>query len=87
MAIALLEDTVDHFYKSCSEKLLEDLKRWILMTGDFLKRLFYLFQPTLKSLFHVVADGLVTLHSNGMGYTDDILQQVFGIDGKLNNIC
>lgn len=71
-------------HKYCTESLLKDLKRCLAALTDLVGNLVDLLQPTVSSLFEVVYDGLVALHNNGMGYTDEILQQVLGIDGKMH---
>lgn len=69
-------------HKYCTESLLKDIKRGIAVLTDLVGSVVNLLQPAVSSLFEVVSDGLVALHNNGMGYTDEILQQVLGIDGK-----
>lgn len=79
--VSLIEEIVMIIHKYCTERLFEDLKRGITVLLDLMGNLYGLIQPAVKSVFEVVADGLVVLHNNGMGYTDEILQQALGIDG------
>ena len=80
--VSLIEEIVIIIHKYCTERLFEDLKRGITVLFDLVGNLYGLIQPAVKSVLEVIADGLVALHNNGMGYTDEILQQVLGIDGK-----
>ena len=79
--VSLIEEIVIIIHKYCTERLFEDLKGGITVLFDLVGNLYGLIQPAVKSVFEVIADGLVALHNNGMGYTDEILQQVLGIDG------
>ena len=79
--VGLIEEIVMIVHKYCTERLFEDLKRGIAVLFELVGSLYGLIQPAVKSVFEVIADGLVALHNNGMGYTDEILQQVLGIDG------
>lgn len=80
--VHLMEEIVIRIHKYCTESLLKDIKRGIAVLTDLVGSVVNLLQPAVSSLFEVVSDGLVALHNNGMGYTDEILQQVLGIDGK-----
>ena len=80
--VNLLEETVATIYKYCAESLLEDIKRAIVVLTELVGRVAELFHPAVRSLLEVVTDCLVALHNNGMGYTDEFLQQVLGIDGN-----
>ena len=80
--VDLIEEIVVRIRKYCTESLLEDIKRLIAVLTDLIGSVVHLLQPAVSSLFEVVTDGLVALHNNGMGHTDEILQQVLGIDGK-----
>ena len=80
--VSLIEEIVIIIHKYCTERLFEDLKRGITVLFDLVGNLYGLIQPAVKSVLEVIADGLVALHNNGMGYTDEILQQVLGIHGK-----
>ena len=80
--VNLLEETVATIYKYWAESLLEDIKRAIVVLTELVGRVAELFHPAVRSLLEVVTDGLVALHNNGMGYTDEFLQQVLGIDGN-----
>ena len=80
--VNLLEEIVGTIYKYCTESLLKDIKRGIAVVTDLVGRVVDLLQPAVSSLFEVVSDGLIALHNNGMGYTDEFLQQVLGIDGN-----
>lgn len=80
--VDLMEEIVVRIHKYCTESLLKDIKRLIAVLTDLIGNVAHLLQPAVSSLFEVVTDGLVALHNNGMGYTDEILQQVLGIDGK-----
>ena len=80
--VDLMEEIVAGMHKYCTESLLKDIRRLIAVLGDFIASVVHLLQPAVSSYFEVVTDGLVALHNNGMGYTDEMLQQVLGIDGK-----
>lgn len=79
--VDFLEEIVLIIHKYCTERLLGDIKRVMTVLIDLVGSVFAMVQPAVKSMFEVVKDGLVALHNNGMGYTDEILQQVLGIDG------
>lgn len=80
--VYLMEEIVTGIHKYCTESLLKDIKRLIAVLTDLIGSIVHLLQPVISSYFEVVANGLITLHNNGMGYTDEFLQQVLGIDGK-----
>ena len=80
--VDLMEEIVAGIHKYCTESLLKDIKRVIAVLTDLIASVVHLLQPAVGSYFEVVTDSLVALHNNGMGYTDEILQQVLGIDGK-----
>lgn len=79
--VDFLEEIVLTIHKYCTERLLGDIKRVMTVLIDLVGSVFAMVQAAVKSMFEVVKDGLVALHNNGMGYTDEILQQVLGIDG------
>ena len=79
--VDFLEEIVLIIHKYCTERLLGDIKRVMTVLIDLVDSVFAMVQPAVRSMFEVVKDGLVALHNNGMGYTDEILQQVLGIDG------
>lgn len=83
--VYLMEEIVTGIHKYCTESLLKDINRIIAILTDLIESVVHLLQPTISSYFEVVANGLITLHNNGMGYTDEFLQQVLGIDGKKHN--
>lgn len=78
----LLEEIVVRIHKYCTENLLKDMKRCLAALAGLVGSIVDLVQPAVSSVFEVVTDSLVALHNNGMGYTDEILQQLLGIDGK-----
>ena len=80
--VDLMEEIVAAIHKYCTESLLKDMKRLIALLTDLIASAFNLLQPAVSSYFEVVTNALVALHNNGMAYTDEILQQVLGIDGK-----
>ena len=80
--VDLMQEIVAGIHKYCTESLLKDIKRVIAALTDLIASVVDLLQLAISSCFQVVADGLVAFHNNGMGYTDEILQQVLGIDGK-----
>lgn len=80
--VYLMEEIVTGIHKYCTESLLKDIKRLIAVLTDLIGSVVHLLQPIISSYFEMVANGLITLHNNGMGYTDEFLQQVLGIDGK-----
>ena len=80
--VDLIQEIVAGIHKYCTESLLKDIKRVIAVLTDLIASVVDLLQLAVSSYFQVVADGLVALHNNGMGYTDEILRQVLGIDGK-----
>lgn len=82
--VDLMEKIAIRIHKYCTESLLKDIKRCLAALTDLIGSVIDLLQPAVSSLFEVVTDGLVALHNNGMGYTDEILQQVLGIDGKMH---
>lgn len=77
-----MEEIVAGIHKYCTESLLKDIERIVAVLTDLIASVVHLLQPAVGSYFEVVTDSLVALHNNGMGYTDEILQQVLGIDGK-----
>lgn len=79
--VYLMEEIVTGIHKYCTESLLKDIKRLLAVLTDLIRSVVHLLQPVISSYFEVVANGLITLHNNGMGYTDEFLQQVLGIDG------
>lgn len=80
--IDLVEEIAVGLHKYCAERLLEDIKKgFTILTGLF-SSVFTLIQPAVGNVFKVITDGLIAFHNNGMGYTDEILQQLLGIDGK-----
>ena len=80
--VYLMEEIVTGIHKYCTESLLNDINRIIAILTDLIESVVHLLRPTISSYFEVVANGLITLHNNGMGYTDEFLQQVLGIDGN-----
>lgn len=80
--VDFLEVIVVRIHKYCTENLLKDMKRCLAALAGLVGSIVDLVQPAVSSVFEVVTDGLVALHNNGMGYTDEILQQLLGIDGK-----
>ena len=80
--VDLMEEIVVAIHKYCTESLLQDIKRLIAVLTDLIESAVHLVHPAVSSYFKVVTDRLVALHNSGMGYTDEILQQVLGIDGK-----
>lgn len=80
--IDLVEEIAVGLHKYCTERLLEDIKKgFTILTGLF-SSVFTLIQPAVGNVFKVITDALIAFHNNGMGYTDEILQQLLGIDGK-----
>jgi len=84
--VDMIEEIVLIIHKYCSERLLEDIKRGMTIFIDLARNVLALVQPAVKSLSEVITDGLVALHNNGMGYTDEILQQVLGIDALPDHV-
>jgi len=79
--VDLMEEIVAGIHKYCTESLLKDIERILAVLTDLIASVVHFLQPAVSSYFEVVTDSLVALHNNGMGYTDEILQQVLGIDG------
>lgn len=77
----LMEEIVAGIHKYCTESLLKDVTRVIAVLTDLIASVVHLLQPAVSSYFEVCTDGLVALHNNCMGYTDEILQQILGVDG------
>ena len=82
LIIDLMEEIALRIHKYCTERLFEDIKKGLAIITDLVVSAFALVQPAMRSVLEVIIDGLVAFHNNGMGYTDEILQQVLGIDGK-----
>ena len=80
--VDLMEEIVAGVHKYCTESLLNDIARVIAVLTDLIAGVVHLLQPAISSYFEVVTDGLVSLHNNCMSYTDEILRQILGIDGK-----
>lgn len=78
----LMEEIVAGIHKYCTESLLKVVTRVIAVLTDLIASVVHLLQPAVSSYFEVCTDGLVALHNNCMGYTDEILQQILGIDGE-----
>ena len=78
----LMEEIVAGVHKYCTESLLNDIARVIAVLTDLIASVVHLLQPAVSGYFEVVTDGLVALHNNCMSYTDEILKQILGIDGK-----
>ena len=81
--VGLMEEIVAGIHKYCTESLLKDITGAIAVLTDLIASVVHLLQPAVSSYFEVCTDGLVSLHNNCMGYTDEILQQILGIDGKI----
>lgn len=78
----LMEEIVVGIYKYCIESLLKDVIRVIVVFIDLIVSVVYLLQLVVSSYFEVCIDGLVVFYNNCMGYIDEILQQILGIDGE-----
>ncbi|XP_022798745.1 uncharacterized protein LOC111336844 [Stylophora pistillata] len=72
-------------FKNIVSQILEIFRTWmpsfVNILEDTVATIYkYCAERFLEDINRAIA-GLVTLHNNGMGYTDEFLQQVLGIDG------
>lgn len=73
-------------FKNIVSQILEIFRTWmpsfVNILEDTVATIYkYCAERFLEDINRAIA-GLVTLHNNGMGYTDEFLQQVLGIDGN-----
>ena len=80
--VDLVDEIAVGLHKYCTERLLEDIRKGFTILTGFFSSAFTLIQPAVGNVFKVITDALIAFHNNGMGYTDEILQQLLGIDGK-----
>ena len=83
LVMDLIGEIAVRVHKYCTERLLEDIKKGITTFTKLLSSLFsFKIQTAVRNVLQAITDGLIAFHNNGMGYTDEILHQLLGIDGK-----
>lgn len=80
-AADLIQELVLQIHKYCKERIFEDIQQEIARIIDLVYSLYALVHLALQKVFDGITDAGLLLHHNGMGYTDEILQQVLGYDG------
>lgn len=80
-AADLIQELVSQIHKYCKERIFEDIQQQIARIIDLVKSLYALVHFVLQNVFAGITDTGLLLHNNGMGHTDEILQQVLGYDG------
>lgn len=80
-AADLIQELVLQIHKYCKERIFEDIQQEIARIIDLVKSLYALVHFALQNVFAGITDTGLLLHNNGMGHTDEILQQVLGYDG------